>query len=86
MSQFELYQSILLKLGQLPSANLADVDAFLSEITKKKKRRPKVKYHKTNLSEIAGAWRDWDETEFNSFLDSILQIRSEMFLDRDFSI
>lgn len=85
MSQIELYQSILLKLGQLPSTSLAEVDAFLSEIAKKKTRQKKARY-KTHLAQIAGAWKDWDEKEFNAFLDTTRQIRQEMFADREFPL
>jgi len=86
MSQTELYQSILLKLGHLPAASLAEVDAFLSEITKKNSSRIKKAHYKTRLAQIAGSWKDWDEHEFNSYLESTRQIRSEMFADRDFSV
>ena len=73
MSQIELYQSILLKLGQLPSSSLAEVDAFLSEVAKKQARPKKARY-KTRLAQIAGAWKDWDDKEFNAFLDTTRQI------------
>ena len=86
MSQIELYQSILLKLGQLPSTSLAEVDAFLSEIAKKKKTRQKKARYKARLAQIAGAWKDWDDKEFNAFLDTTRQIRQEMFADREFSL
>ncbi len=84
MSQIELYQSILLKLGQLPTASLAEVDAFLSEIAKKKTHHKKSRY-KTHLAQIAGAWKDWDDKEFDAFLDTTRQIRQEMFAGREFS-
>lgn len=85
MSQIELYQSILLKLGQLPATSLADVDAFLSEIVKNKSRHKKARYQ-SRLAKIAGAWKDWDDQEFNAYLDTTRQIRQEMFSDREFSL
>lgn len=87
MSQAELYQSILLKLGHLPSASLSEVDAFLSELASKKSTRPSSqKRYKARLARIAGAWKDWDEQEFKSFLDTTHQIRQELFNDREVSI
>lgn len=85
MSQVELYQSILLKLGQLPSTSLEEVDAFLSEVAKKQTRKKKMHY-KTRLAQIAGAWKDWDDREFNIFLETTRQTRQEMFADRELSI
>lgn len=82
MSQTELYQSILLKLGQLPAASLSEVDTFLSEIAKKGPRLNSKARYKTRLSQVAGAWKDWDDQAFHSFLETTHQIRSEMFADR----
>jgi hypothetical protein len=85
MSQAELYQSVLLKLGQLPAASLAEVDAFLAGLAKKRNQNKPARY-KTRLAKIAGAWKDWDDQEFNAFLDTTRQIRREMFADRTFSL
>ncbi|MBK7936102.1 MAG: hypothetical protein IPJ82_03090 [Lewinellaceae bacterium] len=85
MSEIELYQSVLLKLGQLPSENLAEVDAFLSGLAKKRTRIKTARY-KTRLAKIAGAWKDWDDREFNAFLETTRQTRQEMFADRAFSL
>ncbi len=86
MSQTELYQSILLKLGHLPSASLAEVDAFLSEMAKKNLNRSKRAHYKTRLAQLAGAWKNWDEHEFVSFLESTRQTRQDMFADRNFPL
>ena len=85
MSQIELYQSILRKLGQLPSVNLAEVDAFLSGLSQKRSGAKPARY-KTRLAKVAGAWKDWDDREFNAFLDTTRQIRQEMFADRELSL
>lgn len=86
MSQTELYQSILLKLGQLPAASLTEVEAFLTEIAQKGPRsNTKVRY-KTRLAQVAGAWKDWDDQGFYSFLETTRQIRNEMFADRPFPL
>ncbi len=85
MSQIELYQSILRKLGQLPVASLAELDVFLSSLVKKRSHA-KVTAYKTRLAKVAGAWKDWDDYEFNAFLDTTRQIRREMFADRELSL
>ena len=85
MSQIELYQSVLLKLGQLPYTNLAEVDAFLIGLTRKRSR-PNSASYKSRLGKVAGAWKDWDDQEFSAFLDTVGQIRLGMFSDRTFSL
>jgi chromosome segregation and condensation protein ScpB len=85
MSDFELYQSVLLKLGQLPSKDLVDVDTFLSLLVEKYKDG-KGKKRKSEISKLAGAWKNWDEQEFKAFLHSTQQVRHEMFSDRNFDL
>jgi hypothetical protein len=85
MSDFELYQSVLLKLGQLPSKDLVDVDTFLSLLVEKHKKG-KGKNKKTEISKLAGAWKNWDEREFEAFLHATQQTRQSLFSDRTFEL
>ncbi len=86
MTQTELYPSILVKLGQLPTTSLADVDLFLAKLAKQHALRTKPKRYKTRLAKIAGAWKNWDDREFNAFLETTRQIRQELFADRPFAL
>ncbi len=81
MSKVELYQSVLSKLGRLAAKEMADVDAFLTELLKREPQNKNKKGENKN-AKLAGAWRDWDEEEFQSFLAHTKQIREEMFSDR----
>ncbi|MEI6411584.1 MAG: hypothetical protein WCR52_19500 [Bacteroidota bacterium] len=81
MSQVELYQSVLSKLGQLAPNDLAVLDAYLERLLKKE-----VKTKSKGISHLAGAWKDWSETEFQDFLRSTKQIRLDLFADRNVSI
>ena len=82
MSQVELYQSILLKLGQLPSEDLSDLDAYLSFLTKKSNSTTKVK----GIAHLAGTWKNWEEKDFEDFLHITQQIRNDLFTSRQFSL
>lgn len=82
MSQIELYQSVLLKLGQLPAKELAALDAYLSVLA-----TPKEAYKKTKgIAHLAGAWKNWDDQDFEDFLQITRQIRQDMFMARPFSL
>ncbi|MFN4254305.1 MAG: hypothetical protein ACK4Q5_04800 [Saprospiraceae bacterium] len=85
MTQIELYPSILLKLGQLPAESLVEVDLFLSNLAKQH-TRVKPKQYKNRLAKVAGAWKNWDDREFNAFLETTRQTRQEMFADRQMSL
>jgi hypothetical protein len=82
MSQVELYQSVLLKLGQLPSKDLAALDAYLSLLTKKNTPSVKTK----GIAHLAGAWKNWEGQEFEDFLQITQQIRSDLFTPRQFGL
>ena len=54
-----LYQSILLTLGQISSEDLVEVDAFLKQLLQKKQSA------KSEILEFAGIWKeDFDEELF----------------------
>lgn len=81
MSQVELYQSVLSKLGQLAPSDLAVLDAYLEGLLKKE-----AKAKAKGISHLAGAWKDWSETDFQDFLRTTKQIRLDLFTDRNVSI
>lgn len=70
MSQIELYQSVLLKLGRLSAKELAALDAYLSLLTTSKKAQAKPK----GIAHLAGAWKNWDDADFEDFLQITRQI------------
>lgn len=54
-----LYQSILLTLGQISSEDLVEVDTFLKQLLQKKQSA------KSEILEFAGIWKeDFDEELF----------------------
>ncbi len=86
MSHAELYQSVLLKLGLLPAKELADLDAYLSQRVKKRQPELKPKNGQSKVLKSAGAWKDWDDKDFEDFLRLARQSREEMFNDRAFQL
>ncbi|MFN0035871.1 MAG: hypothetical protein ACKVUS_12470 [Saprospiraceae bacterium] len=86
MSQVELYQSVLSKLGQLPAQELAALDAYLSSLIRVKPAARKSKIGNSNVSKVAGAWKDWDNQEFEDFLQLLKNSREEMFSDRSLQL
>lgn len=82
MSQVELYQSVLAKLGQLPIRELAALDAYLSARIQQKATKGKSPSNHSNVSKVAGAWKDWDNQDFQDFLLLLRNSREEMFSDR----
>ncbi len=82
MSQVELYQSVLLKLDQLTAKELAALDAYLSVMVKGSKAQAKPK----GIAHLAGAWKNWDDADFEEFLQITRQIRQDMFAPRQFSL
>ncbi len=87
MSQIELYQSVLSKLGQLPFQELAELDTYLSvRLRRKPTQSQRAKTAQSNVSKVAGAWKDWDNADFEDFLRVLRQTREEMFADRTFQL
>ena len=82
MSQIELYQSVLLKLGQLPPKELGALDAYLSLLATPKEAPAKPK----SIAHLAGAWKNWNDRDFEDFLHITRQTRQEMFVPRQFSL
>ena len=80
MSQVELFQSVLQKLGQLPVHELADLDGYLSVLVKRS--APKRK----GIAHLAGAWSDWNEQEFKDFLQMTRTTRQDMISLRQFDL
>ena len=78
MSDTKLYQSVLSKLGQLPPKELAVLDTYLGVLLQRaSKDKP------TDIAHLAGAWSDWDDEEFEDFLNTTRQTRQELFSDCD---
>ena len=86
MSQIELYQSVLSKLGQLPVQELVELDAYLSLRLRRKPLKESTKTTQSNVSKVAGAWKDWNNADFEDFLGVLRQSREEMFADRGFQV
>lgn len=82
MSQIELYQSVLSKLGQLPVQELVELDAYLSSRLRQKSVKKPSKTTQSNVSKVAGAWKDWSNADFEDFLSVLQHAREEMFTDR----
>jgi hypothetical protein len=82
MSQIELYQSVLLKLGQLQIQDLAALNDYLATLTKKQKTR----IQQEGIAHLAGAWKQWDDIEFEGFLSATQHIRKDMFIPRQIEL
>jgi hypothetical protein len=82
MPQVELYQSVLLKLGQLQGKDLAALDAYLSLLTKKNTPIVETK----GIAHLAGAWKNWEGHDFEDFLQFTQQIRNDLFAPRQFGL
>lgn len=88
MSEVILYQAVLQKLGQLSPQNLAELDAFLAFLVQKQKGTHRANEVKSGLSpdQFFGAWKDWDDQEFQGFLDYTEDVRADLFGSREFEI
>ena len=82
MSEIQLYQSVLLKLGQVSAENLAVVDAFLTELVASK--QVKKGQNQKLAQSLAGAWKNWDDASFELFLQQASNTRASLFADRSF--
>lgn len=69
-----LRSEILREIIDFPEEKLRDLYEFLQSSSKDKKRRKKKSYE--------GIWKDFSETEFNSFLNDILMRRKLAFSRR----
>lgn len=76
MSEIVLYQSILQKLGQLSPKDLAELDAFLAILVQRETKSRQAQNPNQALNELFGAWKDWEEEEFQAFLDHTKEVRT----------
>jgi hypothetical protein len=53
MSQVELYQSVLMKLGQLPASELVKLNNYLALLTSKHKTTSET----ISIAHLSGAWK-----------------------------
>lgn len=86
MSEIVLYQSILQKLGQLSPKDLAELDAFLAFLVQRETKSRQAQNPNQALNELFGAWKDWDEEEFQSFLEHTNEIRTDLFSTREIEL
>ncbi len=88
MSEVILYQSVLQKLGQLSPQNLAELDAFLAFLVQKQTKglRGNDETLQTLPEQLFGAWKEWDEQEFQSFLDYTNEVRTDLYSNRELDI
>jgi hypothetical protein len=86
MSEIVLYQSILQKLGQLSPKDLAELDAFLAFLVQRETKSRQVQNPNQALNELFGAWKDWEEEEFQSFLEHTKEVRSDLFTTREIEL
>ena len=73
MSQIELYQSVLSNLGRLPAQELATLDAYLTRLVKRASPRKNTK----GIAHLAGAWKDWNDADFEDFLKTTHETRHQ---------
>lgn len=86
MSEIVLYQSILQKLGQLSPKDLAELDAFLAFLVQRETKSRQAQNPNQALNELFGAWKDWEEEEFQSFLEHTNEIRTDLFSTREIEL
>ena len=76
MSQTELYQSVLKKLGDLPAEYLIQIDDFLSQLSKKAQKQT---HQRDKTMALAGSWKDLSEEDFQDYLKHARESGSESF-------
>jgi hypothetical protein len=88
MSEVILYQSVLQKLGQLSPQNLAELDAFLAFLVQKQTKGflGNDEAVQTLPDQLFGAWKEWDEQEFQSFLEYTNEVRADLYGNRELDI
>lgn len=64
MSQTELYQSVLKKLGGIPVEYLSQVDAFLSKLSQESQDQLS---NREKILALAGSWKDMSEEDFQEY-------------------
>ncbi|NCP83480.1 MAG: hypothetical protein GW809_04135 [Bacteroidetes bacterium] len=71
-----IYQSILINLGGIPTSYLQEIDIFLRNITTEIRQKEQNRVAILNLAE---GWSDMTETDFNDYLQVVKESRSDMF-------
>jgi len=71
---------VLQKLVRLPAHELARIDGYLSLLIKRNSAPGKQKA----IVHLTGAWKNWDEHEFEDFLQSTRTHRQNMLALRSF--
>ena len=71
-----IYQSILINLGGIPTSYLQEIDIFLRNITTEIRQKEQNRVAILNLEE---GWSDMTETDFNDYLQVVKESRSDMF-------
>ena len=87
MSEGLVYQSVLQKLGQLSPQHLVELDTYLAFLVQKqtKGNAPSMDGI-SSLDQYFGAWKDWKEEEFQSFLNHTQEIRKDLFVTRELDL
>jgi hypothetical protein len=84
MSEAVLYQSVLQKLGQLSPQKLVELDVFLAFLVQKQNKGiGSIANGTAPLDQYFGAWEDWDDDEFQSFLKHTTEVRNDLFFMRE---
>lgn len=76
MVQAELYQSVLHKLSLIPIDYLQQVDNYLTDIQEGIKNKEK---NRNAILQLAGAWSDMSETDFEDYLNIAKDSGNELF-------
>jgi hypothetical protein len=71
-----LYQSILVQLSAVPTDYLQQVDNFLQNLTKEIHQK---KQNRDEILSLAGAWSDMSDSDFDGYLQTVKNTKSEMF-------
>ena len=76
MSQTQLYQSVLKKLGDIPAEYLSQIDEFLSQLNQEAQRQDN---NREKILALAGSWTDMNEDDFQDYLKHAKESGSEAF-------
>ena len=78
----QVYQSILARLSRIPASYLQQIDDFLQRFSKDMKQREQ---NRTQILALAGSWNDWQEEDFQEYLQETKKVGNELF-GRDFEL
>jgi allophanate hydrolase subunit 1 len=71
-----LYQSILVQLSAVPTDYLQQVDNFLQNLTKEIHQKEQ---NRNEILNLASAWSDMSDSDFEEYLQTVRNTKSEMF-------